>query len=181
MKQLIILTMALIGWASAAVAQTDNQPKQANNPTETQSYNGTATDYQGPKYVYGNPVFKRLEDKFGYKGKNLDVSYYMQKTGSLPKSKIQLIVDEGANVIDSSILVSSNLDKDKSFISVIKSSQLYDTPATINGEPCKSVVILTICYYPHGDFDTESNSYPLITLPDSEAETTASTDSIPSN
>lgn len=172
----------MVGLATAAFARTDDAKKQPNRSTQVQSINGNY-DFEPPYYNTFLPVnltpLNKLRYIFGYKGRNRDSKYHYTRIPAA-WSKFQLIVDEAGHLIDCTLLESSNPNKDNTVLNFLPNSDFFSSPGTLNGEPCKSIVLLSMCYYVNGDLDEKMDSYPVMNLTDSEMDT-ASADSAPKN
>ena len=181
MKQVIILLMIMMGWASWTYAQPGDHKKDVSSSSEVES-TSVKYDYD-PPYAYVSSKYMDSLDKlrkiFGYKGSQTNEELARNTTKSLPFSKIQVIVDEDANIIDCTLLESTNPGKDNTVMGFLKGERYFDVPGMLNGKPCKSIAIFKFRYYQNGDFNGGCNTFfPVIPLPDSE---TASTDSAASN
>lgn len=169
----------MMGLANSAFARSEDDNKQSNHSQKTQSVTGNY-DYEPPYITTFLNIdltpLNKLRSILGYKGRNRDSKYYFSKVPTA-WSKFQLIVDESAKIVDCTLLESSNPNKDDTVIKFLLSSDFFSSPATLNGVPCKSIVLLSMCYYVNGDLDHDINSYPVMNLPDSELETAASNSS----
>lgn len=177
MKQVIILIFIMIGWASCAFAQPGDHKKDVSSSTDVKS-TSVKYDYE-PPYAYVGAKYMSSLDKlrkiFGYKGSQTNEELARNTTKSLPFSKIQVIVDEDANIIDCTLLESTNPGKDNTVMSFLKGERYFDVPGMLNGKPCKSIAIFKFRYYPNGDFNGGCNTFfPVIPLPDSEAASAVS-------
>lgn len=174
MKQLIILLMMIAGWAGCAFAQTDAK-NPATNLTETQNSDATAYNYEEPIfYISGDiTIFDRLSHILGYRGNRKNVIYMggMNLNKEVPMSKFQLIVDENGDVVNCTLLEASTLNnngKDKIVKNFLLNNKIFDGPGFLNGEPCKSAVLLTVLYVEDGDVHFRKICYPLVNFAGSE-------------
>lgn len=173
MRQLIILTMMMIGWASCAFAQADL--KEDN--TIRGSLEGPDAP-NSPKYVItggldsGKSIVEILRAEFGVNDAKIN-RLSPKSSDDKTMSKFQLVVDEKGKVLDCSMLKSTNRDKDEKMLNCLPEKNFYEEVSTVDGKPCKSVVMLSLRYHDNGDIDVKHEGYPLIPLPDSVPENSA--------
>lgn len=99
-----------------------------------------------------------------------ELNFVQNQSRSVSESKFQLIVDMGGNIIDCVLLESSDLSKDNTVLNYLPNSRLFISPGKLNGTPCYSVVIMSICYF-KGGMSHRMTSYPILktdALPEDE-------------
>ncbi len=172
----------MIGWTSAAFAQTNVEQPTANT-AEVKGSDGISYTYEAPLFYIQEGInsFDRLRFILGYGSFHRNVNHggSVELADTNRLSRFQLIVDEHGTVEDCTLVKSAQYSKDKNKIveNFLHNNRIFDGPGYLNGEPCKSVVLLTVRYYENGDVHMNRKScYPLIALPDSEAAPTVSDD-----
>lgn len=172
----------IAGWASNALAQADLKvdyiqgSEDSLNSLRNTSNNRVMADppanYTTPiKLVYNNDIYSELRERFGYKADNqIKLVEYKNIKEDVPVSNFQLIVDEEGNVIDCALLESSNADRDNTVLNYLPEKKFYTETPLFNGEPCKTVVILSFCHSKNGSSAYIKDSYPLLPLPDTKKD-----------
>lgn len=178
MKQVLILITMLIGWASCAFAQADLKEDNIIRG----SWEGPDAP-NAPKYIIGGgldrgmSILEILQAEFG---PNEKINRLSSKSADYKDmSKFQLVVDEKGKVLDCSMVKSTNRDKDEKILNCLSEKNFKEEVSTVDGKPCKSVLMLSIGYHKNGDIDVKHEGYPLIPLPDTgkDEATTAPTGS----
>lgn len=161
--------MMMIGWASCAFAQAD---LKVDNTLRGSLDDPDAAN--SPKYIItggldsGKSILEILQAEFGHD--NAKINRLSSKSrDDKAMSKFQLVVDETGKVLDCSMVKSTNRDKDEKILSCLPDKNFYEEVSTVDGKPCKSVVMLSLRYHKNGDIDVKHEGYPLIPLPASEA------------
>ena len=90
-----------------------------------------------------------------------ELNFVQNRSRGVSESKFQLIVDRGGNIIDCVLLESTDLSKDNTVLNYLPNSRLFISPGKLNGTPCYSVVIMSICYF-KGGMSHRMTSYPIL-------------------
>ncbi len=195
MKKYLILLLVMIGWANIMSAQEDLKTSYIQGSIESiadgkytryassqEFLNEYVTPVSQPSYRadYNLKIYDKLLYHFGYIGRSEIISFVSNKQDDEPMSKFQLIVDEDGKIIDCAMLASTDTDKDKKVLECLKNENYYNTAPTLNGKPCKSLILLSFQYHKSGKIDVTRDGYPLVPLTDSEASAT-STDTSSNN
>lgn len=171
----------MIGWVNTMSAQEDLKLGYIAGSVESIDFQREYVTFvsQPVKYVdYSLAIYDKLLDHFGYVGKNTDIKFLSDSKQSKPMSKFQLIVDEEGKIIDCALLESTDSEKDKLVMECLRNEKYFENVPKLNGEPCKSVVLLSFRYHKSGNFDVTRYAYPVLPLSDSE---TASASTAPSS
>ena len=162
MKKLLVLMCAILLMTSSSMfADTIASENKSSKTVEIpKTFEGK---FIPPVYQSGATIpFYNLQYILQKKYKK-DLNITTPKSESAPMSKFQLIVDKNGDLIDCTILESTDLENDRIVLQFLQNEILFSYPATLDGEPCNILGIFAIRYHqPPTQENIKFDCYPHI-------------------